>query len=205
VTSNIENPPWGGAAGWFARRKGELLAAVRSPCTKGTASTRGAKTGAITMIDLVNSVRFTMHDAEHDGAATIALLSPLRSDFPALPDGHKFIGLWSFDAPPVSAISRAWTSRSRYDDAMADTLGLSEHILKLWEYDATTAAWKRLDGDPASRVTSSITSSAGGSARMRRIFAVSAPEPVGAAVMVLIASAALAAPAGAGRHRRTLD
>jgi len=109
--------------------------------------------------------------------------------FPALPDGHKFIGLWSFDAAGVGDF-QAMDIQVRYDDAMADTLGLPENILKLWEYDATTAAWKRLDGDPAFSRDSFDHILSGRISSDATYFAVSAPEPAGA-VMVLIAAAGL--------------
>jgi RNA polymerase sigma factor (sigma-70 family) len=188
VTSNIENPPWGGAAGWFARRKGKLLLPP-IPVAAGTGEYTWGEDAADPMLDLVNSVRFKMHDAAHDGAVSIALLSPLRSDIPALPEEHKFIGLWSIDAAGAGDFQNI-DIQVRYDDAMADTLGLSEDILKLWEYDGVTSTWRRVDGDPvfardtfnhiiSGRISSDAT-----------YFAVSAPEP-GAAVLVIVAGAAL--------------
>ena len=188
VTSNIENPPWGGAAGWFARRKGKLLLPSIA-VHQGAGEYTWGEDDADPMLDLVNSVRFKMHDAQQDGAVTIALLSPLRSDFPALPEEHKFIGLWLFDAASVGDF-QSMDIQVRYDDAMADTLGLPEHILKLWEYDATTAAWRRLDGDPAFARDTLNHILSGRISSDATYFAVSAPEP-GGAVMVLIASAAL--------------
>jgi hypothetical protein len=73
---------------------------------------------------------------------------------------------------------------------MADTLGLSEHILKLWEYDAATSTWTRLDHDPSfgrDSLNHILTASYNSNTTY---FAVSAPEPSGT-VLVVIAGAAL--------------
>jgi RNA polymerase sigma factor (sigma-70 family) len=188
VTSNIENPPWGGEAGWFARRKGMLMLPPIA-AKHGTGQYTWGEDAADPLIDLVNSVRFKIHGAHDDGDVAIALLSPLRADVPTLPDGHKFIGLWSFDGSDLGGFD-AIDIQVRYDDAMAETLGLPEHILKLWEYNSATATWNRLDGDPlfardgfnhllSARFSSDMT-----------YFAASAPEPSGA-VIVIIAGATL--------------
>jgi hypothetical protein len=189
VTSNIENPPWGGAAGWFARRNGRLVLPP-IPVKQGTGTYTWGEDDADPQIDLVNSVRFTMHDAQQDGGfVSIALVSPQRTDIPALPDGHKFIGLWCFDPIEVGGFESV-DIQVRYDDAMAETLGLPEHLLKLWEYNGATSTWTRLDGDPAFArdtfnhiLTGRLSSDAS-------YFAISAPEPSGA-IMVIIAGAAL--------------
>jgi hypothetical protein len=188
VASNIENPPWGGAAGWFARRKGRLLL-PSIPIKQGDGAYTWGEDSADPTIDLVNSVRFKMHGAQHDGEVSIALLSPLRTDIPALPEEHQFIGIWSFDAASVGAFE-SMDIQVRYDDAMADTLGLSEQILKLWEYDASTSTWTRLDHDPSfgrDSLNHILTASYNSNTTY---FAVSAPEPSGA-VLVVIAGAAL--------------
>ena len=129
------------------------------------------------MLDLVNSVRFKMHDVQSKGDVSIALLSPLRDDLPALPEGHRFIGVWSFDAENTGDIS-SMDLQVRYDDAMAHELGLSEDLLKLWQYDPA-AGWQRLDHDPSfyrDPLDHLLTAT---TIENLTYFAVSAPEPGG--------------------------
>jgi RNA polymerase sigma factor (sigma-70 family) len=188
VTSDIENNPWNGAGGWFARRKGRLLL-PSIPVQKGTHTYTWGEDENDSLIDLVNSVRLTVNDAQNDGDVTLALLSPLRDDIPTLPDGHKFIGIWSFDGSELGGFD-GLDVQVRYDDAMADTLGLNEHLLKLWEYDPTAAAWRRLDGEPTfarDTLNHILSGHIGGGATY---FAVSAPEP-GTAMLVIVAGAAM--------------
>jgi hypothetical protein len=116
---------------------------------------------------------------QSDGAVKIALQALDRTDLPALPEGHHFIGVWSFDAQDQSG--NALTAAGgmdllvRYDDALAAQLGLDESALKLWKYDGQ---WERLDFDPtfvrdgADHTLFVHTDIAGMS-----YFAVSAPEP----------------------------
>ena len=125
------------------------------------------------MIDLVNSVRFDIRDVEQAGDLRIALYSPLRSDIPALPDGHRFIGIWSFDGSELGEID-AVDLQVRYDDAMASALALEEEVLKLWQYNG--GEWQRINDDTFSRNTLDhiLAGRAGGEMTW---FAVSAPEP----------------------------
>src|SRR5262249_30412033 len=81
VTSTIENPRWGGTSGWFARRQGQLLL-PSIPVHAGSDTYTWGEDASDPMIDLVNSVRFDVEDAEKNGSVTISLMSPLRSDIP---------------------------------------------------------------------------------------------------------------------------
>jgi hypothetical protein len=195
VTSNIENPPWGGAAGWFARRKGKLLLPPIH-VAQGAGEYTWGEDDSDPLIDLVNSVRLKIDGAQQEGDISIALLSPLRSDIPALPEKHKFIGLWSLDTTGVGDFE-GMDIQVRYDDAMADTLGLQEHILKLWEYNGATATWTRLDGEASFARDTFNHIVSGRLSSDATYFAVSAPEPSGA-VLVMVAGAALLR----RRHRR---
>src|SRR5205814_1932266 len=116
--------------------------------TAGTSTQTWGDDNADPFIDMVNSVRVTVNDAHEDGLVRIALLSTMRDDIPTLPEGHHFIGLWSFDGSDLGGFDSADLT-IRYDDAMASTLGLDENILKMWEYDGVAQSWQRLDQDSA--------------------------------------------------------
>ncbi len=188
VGSSIENPRFGGTNGWFARREGQLkLPAVHVNPGDGT-YTWGENSDDL-QIDLVNSVRFTMHDARQTGDVAIALLSPLRDDIPTLPGGHHFIGVWSFDGSELGGFSRA-DLQVRYDDALANELGLDEQILKLWRFDPATMQWARINDETFSRDTVDHILS-GTAVGNFTYFAVSAPEPGTMTLMGIAASALL--------------
>ena len=55
------------------------------------------------IVDLVNSVQLTVHDATYPGDVSISLLSTDRNDIPKLPTIHRFIGVWSFDESDIDA------------------------------------------------------------------------------------------------------
>lgn len=185
VTSSIENPRWGGANGWFARRKGRLILPP-IPASTGDGTYTWGEDNGDPMIDLVNSVRFDIRDVEQAGDLRIALYSPLRSDIPALPDGHRFIGIWSFDGSELGEID-AVDLQVRYDDAMASALALEEEVLKLWQYSG--GEWQRINDDTFSRNTLDHILTGRASGEMTW-FAVSAPEP-GIGLLLLPAAAAL--------------
>ena len=103
-----------------------------------------------------------------------------RADIPALPAGHNFIGVWSFDANGLdfSGVDLA----VRYDDAMAHEKGLSEAVLKLWVHEGGT--WSRITDDSFRRYAAlNILSGFAGSDLTH--FAVSAPEPTCMGVLAL--------------------
>lgn len=185
VATSIDNPRWGGTNGWFARRKG-LLKLPSVKVQPGTGTYTWGEDPEDLQIDLVNSVRFDIENAHYGGDVAIALLSPLRGDVPALPRGHKFIGVWSFDGSELGGFD-AVDLQIRYDDAMAHELGINEEMLKVWAYDAGTARWQRLDSDPGfarNTLDKLIAARATGDFDF---FAVSAPEP-GSAVLVGVAA-----------------
>ena len=187
INNTIENPAEGGTSGWFARRKGELaLPGVRVLGGDGTYT--WGEDPLDPVIDLVNSVRFGIDNAEHGGDVFISLLSPLRDDIPTLPAGHKFIGVWKFDGSRLGGFDGV-DLQVRYDDAMAADLGMSENLLKLWRYDDAIGQWQRINDDSFYRDTVSHLIS-GRSAGSLDYFAVSAPEP-GVSVLAIVGAAAL--------------
>jgi len=197
IATTIENPRWGGASGWFARRHGELkLPAIAVQA--GTNTYTWGEDPGDPMLDLVNSVRFTIENAEHSGDVSISLLSTLRSDVPTLPTGHHFIGVWSFDGSELGGFSGV-DLQVRYDDGLAASMGLDENILKLWRYDSDDSQWHRIMDDTFSRDTLDhlISGYAPGEISY---FAVSAPEP-GTATLMLVGVAAIALRRRRNHHR----
>src|SRR5439155_23393758 len=177
-----------GTNGCFARREGKLiLPPIHATAGDGT-YTWGEDADDV-MLDLVNSVRFNIRGAHHDGDVNMALMSPLRDDIPTLPSGHHFIGVWSFDGSDLGRFDGVDLA-VRYDDAAAHALGLDEDLLKLWEYDSTATSWQRLDLDPdfiRDTFDHVLFGHANGDLTY---FAVSAPEPA-ALTLLLVASSAL--------------
>ena len=183
--------------GWFAVNHGSLaLPAIK--VTDGTNTYTWGGSAGDEKITLVNSARITLNDVKSDGVMKIALQALDRSDVPTLPNGHHFIGIWSFDAEsadgsPLEAAG-GMDLLVRYDDALAAQKGLNEGVLKLWKYDGQ---WERLDFDPTFvrdgvDHTLFVHTDIGGMS----YFAVSAPEP--GSVMVL----ALGAGVWLGRRKR---
>ncbi len=189
VTSNIENSRWNGTNGWFARRKGKLLLPA-IPVHAGDGTYTWGEDDSDTMIDLVNSVRFGIAGAKQDGDVSIALVSPLRDDIPKLPWGHHFIGIWSFDGSELGGFD-GMDLQVRYDDAMAQELRLDEDILKLWRYDTALSQWIRINDASFTRDTLDHILTGHAPGDDISYFAVSAPEPAGATLLLLGASAAL--------------
>jgi hypothetical protein len=179
VTNTIENPTLGGTNGWFARNGG----AVQLPALKIAAGTNAYSWGedpSDALPDLVNSVRLVVRDAAAPGTIDISLLSLDRADVPTLPTGHHFIGVWKFDAHgmPFEGVDLA----VRYDDGLAQELGLSESILKLWKYENGT--WIRIN-DESFRRYSALNILSGYAGNDLTYFAVSAPEPTTIGVIVM--------------------
>ena len=192
VSSTIENSPAGGANGWYATNTGRLeLPPLYAPA--GTSTQTWGENAADPVIDLVNSVRVTLHDVTDPAAVQIALLAPDRPEVPDLPHGHTFIGVWSFDAGAAD-IAGGVDLTVRYDDGLAARLGLDESVLKLWQY--RDGAWERIaDASFARDIDNHLLS---GHARGDlSYFAVSAPEPTSAGLLLLGGAALLL------RHRRS--
>jgi hypothetical protein len=185
----MDNPGVNGTNGYFARRKGRL-ALPPLEFAAGTSTRTWGDDNADILIDMVNSARVTVDNAAEAGLVRIALVSTLRSDIPTLPDGHRFIGVWSFDGSDLGGFDGVDLT-VRYDDAMARTLGLNEDLLKLWEYDGTRQSWQRLDFDP-NFIRDTFDHVLMGHANGElTYFAVSAPEPTGATLVMLATGAAL--------------
>lgn len=171
VTNTIENPVFGGANGWFAQRGGMLVLPGIDVAAGSNAYSWGEDPNDA-LPDLVNSVRLYVRDAAGSGEIDISLLALDRSDIPTLPAGHDFIGVWRFDAKGLDfgGVDLA----VRYDDALAQSKGLSESVLKLWQYES--GQWSRIDDDSFRRYAAlNILSGYAGSDLTH--FAVSAPEP----------------------------
>jgi hypothetical protein len=186
VTSTIENPRCNGTSGWFARRKGQLALPALGYMAGTSTNTWGDDNGD-PMIDMVNSARLTVVNAQRSGLVRIKLVSSLRDDLPTLPDGHHFIGVWSFDGSDLGSFDGV-DLQVRYDDALAKQLGLDEDILKLWQYSSTQKSWIRINDESFVRDTFDhvLRGHAGGD---MSYFAVSAPEP-SAVMMLIVASGA---------------
>jgi hypothetical protein len=190
VGNTFDNPSVGGTNGWFARDHGQLVL-PNLRVRRGTGTYTWGEDPTDPTIDLVNSVRVTIHDAAKDGPVRISLLSQDRGDVPSLPQGHTFIGVWKFEDGglehgPVDLLAR-------YDDTLAEQLGIDENFLKLWAF--ADGAWYRInDGTFTRDVALNLI---GGRAEGLEYFAVSAPEPSTAAVL-LVGGAALLL-----RRRRT--
>ncbi|HEV2293774.1 MAG TPA: sigma-70 family RNA polymerase sigma factor [Tepidisphaeraceae bacterium] len=171
VTNTIENATFGGTNGWFATGGGSIVLPGIDIASGSNAYSWGEDPNDA-LPDLVNSVRLYVRDAAGAGEIDIALLALDRSDIPALPAGHSFIGVWSFDAHDLefSGVDLA----VRYDDALAQEKGLSESVLKLWKYE--NGIWSRINDDSFRRYAAlNIVSGYAGSDLTH--FAVSAPEP----------------------------
>jgi len=178
VDNRIENPIEGGTNGWVAKRKG-ALALPPVPVTQGTGTYNWGESETDKIIDLVNSVRFTVNDAKYAGEVKISLLATDRSDIPALPSAHHFLSIWSFDPSDIEA-EGGFDITVRYNDVLAKSLGIREEILKFWAYDG---AWVRINDDTFHRdLTKNLI---GGHFDHATFFAVSAPEPSGVAAVLM--------------------
>ncbi|MGH7178411.1 MAG: RNA polymerase sigma factor, partial [Tepidisphaeraceae bacterium] len=131
-------------------------------------------------IDSPNSVRLTLRGMEDSGTVQVAYLSADGADVPTLPTGHRFIGVWRFDA--TSDIPGGVDLAVRYDDMLAAKLGLDESSLKLWIYDN---GWRRItDSSFARDLNEHILY---GHTDALTYFAVSAPEPTGVLMLTTLA------------------
>lgn len=125
-----------------------------------------------------NSADFTLGGAVGDGVVTISRLPVTTTLAPVRPTGHHFVGIWSIDSTvDYSQI----TLTAHYDESFAEALGLDETILKLWVYD--DGQWIRIMDSSFSRnlIDHTLTGTYNG---MPTFFAVSAPEPAGALLVL---------------------
>jgi hypothetical protein len=183
VLNTVDNPP-GGRNGWFAERGGRLFL-PKIPIVPGTHTYTWGESADDPQLDLVNSVRVTLHDAQTPGKLEISLLDKTRADVPTLPTGHTFIGVWSFD--PGATFASGVDLTVRYDDGLAHQLGLNENVLKLWRYDGSQ--WVRIL-DNFSRDTDDHLLSGHVDGTLS-FFAVSAPEPAAVAWLGIAGAFAL--------------
>jgi len=183
VQNTVDNPA-NGRNGWFAKDGGRLIL-PKLTVLPGTHTYTWGENEDDPTIDLVNSVRVTLEGAKAPGKLDISLLDKSRADVPALPTGHTFIGVWSFDAGATRATGVDLTVR--YDDGLAKSLGLNESVLKLWRYDGTQ--WVRINDSSFARDLGNHLLS--GHAEELTFFAVSAPEPSALACLAGIAGMAL--------------
>jgi hypothetical protein len=192
IINTIENPTIGGTHGWFATN-GARLALPSIPIEAGTHTYTWGESPTDDTIDLVNSARVTLHDVPADGYMDIALLALDRGGIPPLPKGHHFIGIWSFDTQaverdPVTGILQSADLPPggidltvRYDDALAAQLGLDENVLKLWKFQ--DGQWQRIfDGFERHPDLHILTGHTDGDIEY---FAVSAPEPGSASLLII--------------------
>ena len=186
VTNTLDNEGARGANGWYARNNGRLTLPKISTAA-GTGTYTWGENPADPTIDLVNSVRFTLHDAISAGKVDIALLDKHRADVPELPKGHTFVGVWSIDTG-MSRPQGGVDLTVRYDDGLARQLGLNEGVLKIWRY--ADNEWVRMDHDAAFLRDSAHHILSVHTPADFTYFAVSAPEP-GAVALVLVAGGAL--------------
>lgn len=140
-----------------------------------------------------NSATVSFDDVTGGGLLSIEFLSPRTALAPARPNGHTFIGIWSFD---TTFDYDAVTLDVRYDDLLAESLGLNEKVLKLWVYSDNR--WIRIVGDTFWRDLDEHTLHGTFSNGKIDFFAVSAPEPMGFFTFAVAGAATLLR-----RRRRT--
>ncbi len=134
VINTIDNAP-DGTNGWYARRGGRLILPAIQIDHAGAYN--WGESADDKSPDLVNSVRFSMHDVEHPGTAQLTLLTPNDPSIPGLPDGEKFLGVWSFEGHGLKFDSTdLWV---RYDGALAKEMNVDPSTLKIWTFDES---WK---------------------------------------------------------------
>jgi MYXO-CTERM domain-containing protein len=140
IRNSVDNPAAGGTNGWFAQNGGEL-AWPRVYVQKGRKGTYtiGEEAGDASL-DLINSLRLTLRDVDSPGWLEVSLLALDRGDVPALPAGHKFVGVWELSSNGLEVGGMDVTIR--YDDLKVMALGLHEPALKMWEY--REGAWRRV-------------------------------------------------------------
>jgi RNA polymerase sigma factor (sigma-70 family) len=186
LANSIENPTTGGTAGWFARDHGKLVL-PEFRVGAGTGTYTWGEDAADPALDLVTSVRLTLHDVAAPGRLQVSLLSKDNGEVPTLPTGHTFIGVWKFDAGQLEYgdVDLA----IRYDDGLAHELKLNENVLKVWRY--TDGQWVRIKDQTFWRDVDQNLIGATAPAGGLQFFAVSAPEPAAFALVGLAAAAGL--------------
>lgn len=147
VINTIDNAP-GGTNGWYARRGGRLILPPIQIDHAGAYN--WGESPDDKSPDLVNSVRFSMHNVEHPGTAQLTLLTPNDPSIPGLPDGEKFLGVWSFEGHGLKFDSTdLWV---RYDDALAKEMSIDPSTLKIWTFDESWRVGGLIDLLPGQRL-----------------------------------------------------
>lgn len=138
IENTIENPREG-SNGWFAQRGGriELPSISVEP---GTHTYTWGESANDPILDLVNSVRFTVHDQATPASLaitlrTIALADPL--DIP-LPTEVALFGLWEIKSKQLDPA--AMDLMVRYNGEAASAFGYGEIALQLLAY--TDTGWQ---------------------------------------------------------------
>jgi RNA polymerase sigma factor (sigma-70 family) len=203
VTNDHDNRTAADARGWYAKSGGKLtLPSIPIQASTSPQAVTWGEDAADDSIDLVNSARITFKAVNKPALLDISLLSLDRADVPALPTGHTFIGVWSFDLTPRGTpedptITGGLDLQVRYDHHLAEELGLSENVLKLWTFD--DGRWIRHDFDASfTRDPDNHTLGVHLDGADFTHFAVSAPEPGTIGLTVLGLSLCL----GSRRRRR---
>ncbi len=135
VVNAHENPTEKGANGWTAVNQGKLvlptigIQAGSYTCNWGESSYESGET----TIDLVNSVQMAFEGVENLGKLSISLLAEDHSEVPTTPPELTLIGVWDFTPlTPIEFESADLTFR--YDDALAERLGIEEDSLQVFHY-----------------------------------------------------------------------
>jgi RNA polymerase sigma factor (sigma-70 family) len=180
VVNAIDNTA---SEGWYAEHGGELiLPALRMEQGSGVYAW-GESRDELTP-DLVNSVLLNTDGVRQGGQMTISLLSLDRKDVPALPVGHKFIGLWRVDAGQV--VLDRMDLAVRYDESLAQRLGVNEGMLKIWVH-RPGGEWTRIDEQVIRRFGAANIIAGPVTGANLDYFAISAPEPTCLGAVLLAA------------------
>lgn len=146
VVNTIDNPV-GGNAGWYVQNGGRI-ALPSLQIRSGTGVYTWGESASDPRLDLINSLRFTVHDQPTNGTALAIVLRSLEpsSSLPAdLPDGFLLSSLWelragtAFDPSAIDVVTR-------YDDRLARLFADGGNHLSLLglidgEWEVADAGW----------------------------------------------------------------
>ncbi len=135
VSNTIDNAPEGDN-GWYARRGGQLILPAIA-IEPGTHSYTWGESPADPQIDLVNSLRFTVHDQPVATSLAITLRSLVAADSSDvhLPAELSVLSLWQFHALAFEPASVDVTVR--YTAATATDFTVSDRSLALYASNST--------------------------------------------------------------------
>lgn len=131
VVTNTADNPANGRNGWYAGSHAKLVL-PKVPVEAGTHSYSWGESADDATPDLVNSVRFTLHDAAEAGDVSMAVVAPDWPGVPAFPAGQRVIGLWAMDADAVAA--EGIDVLVRFDWYQAALLGWTDGDVRLLDY-----------------------------------------------------------------------